>query len=46
MGLARALSNDSEMNELARNIQRELFKVGSAIGTAPESRKPIPREHR
>jgi cob(I)alamin adenosyltransferase len=42
MGLAGALSNDSAVNELARRIQRELFKVGSAIGTAPESRKPAP----
>jgi cob(I)alamin adenosyltransferase len=42
LGLARALSNDSEVNQWTRNIQRELFKVGSAIGTAPESRKPAP----
>lgn len=42
MGLARALSNDAEVNELMRGIQRVLFKVGSAIGTAPESRKPAP----
>ncbi len=42
MGLARALASDSEVNDLTRAIQRELFKVGSAIGTAPESRKPAP----
>ena len=42
LGLARALSNDGEVNNWTRNIQRELFKVGSAIGTAPESRKPAP----
>jgi cob(I)alamin adenosyltransferase len=42
LGLARALANDPEIHELARGIQRELFKVGSAIGTAAESRKPAP----
>jgi cob(I)alamin adenosyltransferase len=42
MGLARALANDAEVNELARGLQRTLFKVGSAIGTTPESRKPAP----
>jgi cob(I)alamin adenosyltransferase len=42
MGMARALAGDSEVNELTRSIQRELFKLGSAIGTAPESRKPAP----
>jgi cob(I)alamin adenosyltransferase len=43
LGLARALANDPEVNEWTRNIQRELFKVGSAIGTPPESRKPAPQ---
>ena len=42
MGLARAMANDPEVNELTRGIQRALFKVGSAIGTTPESRKPAP----
>jgi cob(I)alamin adenosyltransferase len=42
LGLARSLANDPEVNEWTRNIQRELFKVGSAIGTAPDSRKPAP----
>jgi len=42
MGLARALTNDPEVNDLTRSLQRELFKVGSAIGTSPESRKPAP----
>ena len=42
MGLARALTNDAEVNEWTRGIQRELFKVGSAIGTMPDSRKPAP----
>lgn len=42
LGMARALAQDAELNEWTRGIQRELFKVGSAIGTAPESRKPAP----
>jgi len=42
LGLARALANDAEVNAWTRGIQRELFKVGSAIGTTAESRKPAP----
>jgi cob(I)alamin adenosyltransferase len=42
MGFARAIAGDAELNEWARRIQRELFKVGSAIGTASGSRKPAP----
>ncbi|HLI86137.1 MAG TPA: cob(I)yrinic acid a,c-diamide adenosyltransferase [Bryobacteraceae bacterium] len=42
LGLARALAGDAEVNEWTRHIQRELFKVGSAIGTAPGSRQPAP----
>ena len=42
MGFARSIANDTEVNQLTRDIQRELFKVGSAIGTAPGSRKPAP----
>jgi cob(I)alamin adenosyltransferase len=42
LGLARALANDPMVNEWTRGIQRELFKVGSAIGTAVGSKKPAP----
>ena len=42
LGLARSLAADAEVNQWTRGIQRELFKVGSAIGTAPGSRKPAP----
>ena len=42
MGLARALAQDAEVNEWTRGIQRELFRVGSAVGWSPESRKPAP----
>jgi cob(I)alamin adenosyltransferase len=42
LGLARALANDAEVNTWTRGIQRELFKVGSAIGTPPDSNPPPP----
>ena len=42
LGLARALANDAEVNEWTRGIQRELFRVGSAIGGVPGSPKPVP----
>jgi cob(I)alamin adenosyltransferase len=40
MGLARALCTNAEIRDLTKSIQRELFTVGSALGMAPESRKP------
>jgi len=42
MGFARSITSHKEVHDLTKEIQRELFKVGSAIGTAPESRKPAP----
>jgi cob(I)alamin adenosyltransferase len=42
MGFARSITQDVEIKELAKNIQRELFKIGSAVGTHPESKKPAP----
>ena len=42
MGFARSITANKEVHDLVKEIQRELFKVGSAIGTAPESRKPAP----
>jgi cob(I)alamin adenosyltransferase len=42
MGFARSITEHKEVHDLTREIQRELFKVGSAIGTTPESRKPAP----
>ncbi len=42
IGLARTLCHDSQINAVIREIQRELFVVGSAISTKPESKKPIP----
>jgi cob(I)alamin adenosyltransferase len=42
LGFARSIAPDEEIRGLTKQIQKELFKVGSAIGTAPESRKPAP----
>ena len=42
MGFARAICQDEEIRALTKEIQRELFKVGSAVATPPESRKPVP----
>jgi cob(I)alamin adenosyltransferase len=42
MGFARSITGHKEVHDLTKEIQRELFKVGSAIGTAPESSKPAP----
>lgn len=42
IGFARSITLDSGMKDLAKSIQRDLFRVGSAIGTHPDSRKPAP----
>jgi cob(I)alamin adenosyltransferase len=42
MGLARVMVDDPEVKDLVRSLQRELFKVGSALATAPGGRKPEP----
>jgi cob(I)alamin adenosyltransferase len=42
IGFARAFCEDAEIRSEIRSIQRELFAVGSAISTKPESRKPVP----
>jgi cob(I)alamin adenosyltransferase len=42
MGLARVMNDDAEVKELVKTLQRELFKVGSALATAPNGRKPEP----
>lgn len=43
MGFARAICEDAEMRELCRNIQRELYAVGSAVSTAPGGKKAPPK---
>lgn len=42
IGFARSICPDESVNELLKNLQRELFKVGSALATPPESRKKPP----
>jgi len=40
IGFARSICDDAEVRELSKRIQSELFKVGSALATPPESPKP------
>jgi len=42
MGLARSICEDREIHDLTKQIQRELFRVGSGLGTPPESARPEP----
>ncbi len=42
MGFARSICQDADIRERIKNIQRELYKVGSAIATPPESKKTPP----
>src|ERR1700722_9289638 len=40
LGFARSICDDQGVKELAKRIQHELFKVGSALATPPQSPKP------
>lgn len=40
LGFARSISEDKDIATFAHSVQRELFKVGSALATPPESPKP------
>lgn len=42
MGFARAICATEEIKQVTKAIQKELFKVASAISTPPESPKGIP----
>ena len=42
IGLARSLCDDAQIGALAREIQRELFAVGAAVSTKPESKHEVP----
>jgi cob(I)alamin adenosyltransferase len=42
MGFARSICHDADIAARIERIQRELYKVGSAIATPPESRKTPP----
>jgi len=40
IGLARAICTDEEIGAFAKGVQLELFKIGSALATPPDSPKP------
>ncbi len=42
MGFARSICAVDEIRDLTKSIQKELFRVGSALATPPESRKTAP----
>ena len=42
LGLARSICEDPDLRERTELIQRELFRLGSALATPPESRKGPP----
>ncbi|MBI4876668.1 MAG: ATP:cob(I)alamin adenosyltransferase, partial [Acidobacteria bacterium] len=42
MGFARSISQDGEVQECLKHLQRELFRIGSAIATSSGSRKAVP----
>lgn len=42
MGFARSICADEEVSQQVKALQTELYKVGSAIATPPESRKAPP----
>ncbi len=42
LGFARSICDDEELRTAAKLIQRQLFSVGSAIATPPESAKKPP----
>ncbi len=40
IGFARSICDDADVRELSKQIQQELFTIGSALATPPESPKP------
>jgi cob(I)alamin adenosyltransferase len=40
LGFARSICDDREIDDFAKSVQRDLFKVGSALATPPDSPKP------
>ena len=42
LGFARSICGSEEIRQITKTIQKELFKVASAISTPPESPKGIP----
>ena len=42
MGLARVITDDADVKDMVKTLQRELFTVGSALATAPTGSKKEP----
>jgi cob(I)alamin adenosyltransferase len=42
LGFARSICRNEQICEFAKSIQRELFKVSSAIAVPPEGKRPVP----
>jgi len=42
LGFARSICHDEEIRAFTKSVQKELFAVGSAVATPPESRKQPP----
>jgi cob(I)alamin adenosyltransferase len=42
IGLARSYCDDGDVRALAKEIQRDLFAIGSAVSTKPGGRRPVP----
>lgn len=40
LGFARSICDDPEIGAFAKQVQRDLFKIGSALATPPQSPKP------
>ena len=40
LGLARSMCDDADLRERTKRIQRELFRIGSALATPMQSSKP------
>jgi len=42
MGFARSMCEEADIKELIKSLQKELFRVGSALATAPNGKKTPP----
>jgi cob(I)alamin adenosyltransferase len=40
LGFARSICEDAELGDFTRSVQQDLFKIGSAMATPPQSPKP------
>ena len=43
LGFARSICTNSEVRTWTEEIQKDLFRLGSALATPPESRKTLPK---